>query len=163
MTTTRFTLPEPVAPMLASAGEPPFGPGWAFESKWDGVRIITAAANEQVRLHSRNGNEITGGYPERAVLSGLVGARLSTPMVTTRWAPGVITRVSRWRFGCGQSASSNTAVDHISVLGEAAHIPCRHRRDVLVTAEVNERHLRRILTVRFEYCCRLGGSFAVAG
>ena len=37
--------------------------------------------------------------------------------------------------------------DHISVLGEAAHIPCRHRRDVLVTAEVNERHLRRILTV----------------
>jgi len=53
MTTTRFTLPEPVAPMLASAGEPPFGPGWAFEFKWDGVRTIAAAADEQVRLHSR--------------------------------------------------------------------------------------------------------------
>jgi bifunctional non-homologous end joining protein LigD len=75
MRTTRFKLPEPVAPMLASAGEPPSGPGWAFEFKWDGVRAIAAAAGEQVRLHSRNGNDVTGGYPELAVLSGLVGDR----------------------------------------------------------------------------------------
>jgi bifunctional non-homologous end joining protein LigD len=75
MTTTRFKLPEPVAPMLASAGEPPSGLGWAFEFKWDGVRVIAAATGEQVRLHSRNGNDITGGYPELAVLSGLVADR----------------------------------------------------------------------------------------
>ncbi len=75
MTTTRSELPEPVAPMLASPGEPPSGPGWAFEFKWDGVRAIAAAACDQVRLYSRNGNDITGGYPELVVLSGLVGGR----------------------------------------------------------------------------------------
>ncbi|HZE02011.1 MAG TPA: non-homologous end-joining DNA ligase [Pseudonocardiaceae bacterium] len=69
------TLPEPVAPMLATAGEPPSGPGWAFEFKWDGVRTVAAAAGDQVRLYSRNGNDITGGYPELAVLSDLVGGR----------------------------------------------------------------------------------------
>ncbi|HWR46604.1 MAG TPA: non-homologous end-joining DNA ligase [Pseudonocardiaceae bacterium] len=73
--TSRFGLPEPVAPMLASAGELPSGPGWAFEFKWDGVRAIAAVAAEQVRLYSRNGRDITGGYPELAVLSGLVGGR----------------------------------------------------------------------------------------
>jgi bifunctional non-homologous end joining protein LigD len=70
-----FELPKPVAPMLASAGEPPSGPGWAFEFKWDGVRAIAAAAGERVRLYSRNRNDITGGYPELAVLSRLVGGR----------------------------------------------------------------------------------------
>ncbi len=75
MTTTRSELPEPVAPMLASAGEPPSGPGWAFEFKWDGVRAVAAAAGDQVRLYSRNGNDITAGYPELAALSGLVGGR----------------------------------------------------------------------------------------
>ncbi len=72
---TRFELPEPVAPMLALAGAPPSRPGWAFEFKWDGVRASAAVAGEQVRLYSRNGNNITGGYPELTVLSGLVGGR----------------------------------------------------------------------------------------
>jgi bifunctional non-homologous end joining protein LigD len=73
MTTTRFELPTPVAPMLAAAGEPPSGPGWAFEFKWDGVRAIAATAGDRIRLYSRAGNDITGGYPELAVLSGLIG------------------------------------------------------------------------------------------
>lgn len=69
------TPPKPVAPMLALAGEPPSGPGWAFEFKWDGVRAIAAAAGDLVQLYSRNGNDITDGYPDLAVLSGLVGGR----------------------------------------------------------------------------------------
>ncbi|MGH3788475.1 MAG: non-homologous end-joining DNA ligase [Pseudonocardiaceae bacterium] len=68
-------LPEPVAPMLASAGEPPSGPGWAFEFKWDGVRAIAAVAGQQVRLYSRNGNDFTAGYPELTAISGLAGGR----------------------------------------------------------------------------------------
>ncbi|MGH3843434.1 MAG: non-homologous end-joining DNA ligase [Pseudonocardiaceae bacterium] len=75
MTTTRFEIPGPVAPMLASAGPPPSGPNWVFEFKWDGVRAIAAVAGDQVRLYSRNGNDITGGYPELIILSGLVGGR----------------------------------------------------------------------------------------
>ena len=61
---TAAALPEPVMPMLATAGKVPAGPGWAFEFKWDGVRAIVAAAGGQVRLTSRNGNDVTGGYPE---------------------------------------------------------------------------------------------------
>jgi bifunctional non-homologous end joining protein LigD len=71
-----LSLPDPVAPMLASGGEPPSGPGWAFEFKWDGVRAVAAVAGEHVRLYSRNGNDLTGGYPELAVLSGLLEGRV---------------------------------------------------------------------------------------
>jgi bifunctional non-homologous end joining protein LigD len=57
-------LPEPVRPMLAVPGEPPAGSGWAVEFKWDGVRAIIAADGEHIRLTSRNGNDVTLGYPE---------------------------------------------------------------------------------------------------
>jgi bifunctional non-homologous end joining protein LigD len=67
--------PEPVLPMLASPGPPPTGPGWAFEFKWDGVRCVAAAGAGQVRLYSRNGNAVTGGYPELAALPGPAGGR----------------------------------------------------------------------------------------
>jgi bifunctional non-homologous end joining protein LigD len=72
---TTVELPEPVKPMLACAGAPPSGTGWAFEFKWDGVRAIAAVAGDRSRLYSRNGNDITDGYPELAALRGLIGAR----------------------------------------------------------------------------------------
>jgi bifunctional non-homologous end joining protein LigD len=68
-------LPQPVAPMLATAGRPPAGPGWAFEFKWDGVRAVTGVAGDRVRAHSRRGNEITGAYPELADLPALLDGR----------------------------------------------------------------------------------------
>lgn len=58
------SLPAAVRPMLATAGAVPTTPGWAFEFKWDGVRAIVAAGAGRVRLTSRNGNDVTGGYPE---------------------------------------------------------------------------------------------------
>lgn len=57
-------LPASVRPMLAVPGALPTSPGWAFEFKWDGVRAIVAVAPGEVRLTSRNGNDVTGGYPE---------------------------------------------------------------------------------------------------
>lgn len=68
-------LPGPVAPMLAMAGEPPAGPGWAVEFKWDGVRAVTAVAGDRLRAHSRAGNEVTAGYPELTILGELLGGR----------------------------------------------------------------------------------------
>jgi bifunctional non-homologous end joining protein LigD len=50
--------------MLATPGEPPAQDGWASEFKWDGVRAIIAAAGDQVRITSRNGNDVTASYPE---------------------------------------------------------------------------------------------------
>jgi bifunctional non-homologous end joining protein LigD len=68
-------LPEPVAPMLATAGLVPHGPGWAFEFKWDGVRAVVATAGDAVRLTSRLGNDVTAGYPDLAGIGALTGGR----------------------------------------------------------------------------------------
>ena len=68
-------LPGPVAPMLAVAGDPPAGAGWAVEFKWDGVRAVTAVAGERVRANSRLGNDVTAGYPELAGLGALLDGR----------------------------------------------------------------------------------------
>jgi bifunctional non-homologous end joining protein LigD len=53
--------------MLATAGAlPPDDGRWAYEVKWDGVRALVSVAPDGVRLVSRNGNDVTGGYPELA-------------------------------------------------------------------------------------------------
>ena len=72
---TAPALPEPVMPMLATAGQVPKGPGWAFEFKWDGVRAVVAAAGDQVQLTSRLGNDVTAGYPELAGIGAVTGGR----------------------------------------------------------------------------------------
>jgi bifunctional non-homologous end joining protein LigD len=58
--------------MMASLSAAPGGAGWAFEWKWDGVRAIVAAIPGLVRATSRNGRDITAGYPELEVLAELV-------------------------------------------------------------------------------------------
>ncbi len=53
--------------MLATAGAlPPEDGHWAYEVKWDGVRALVAVEQGRVRLSSRAGNDVTGGYPELA-------------------------------------------------------------------------------------------------
>ena len=54
-------VPPPLKSMLAVAGQPPGGPGWAFEVKWDGVWAIVAVAVDRARLTSRNGDDVTLG------------------------------------------------------------------------------------------------------
>ncbi len=61
--------------MKASSGEqPPIGDDWAFELKWDGMRIVAHLDHDGVRLFSGNGNDATGSFPElealEAVLAG---------------------------------------------------------------------------------------------
>jgi bifunctional non-homologous end joining protein LigD len=54
-------------PMLASpgvVGELGDADEWAYEMKWDGVRIIAEVSHGQVRLSSRNGIDVTSTYPE---------------------------------------------------------------------------------------------------
>ena len=56
--------------MLATlAADPPQGPGWAFELKWDGIRALVLAQDGALRLWTRNGNEISGRYPELSPLA----------------------------------------------------------------------------------------------
>ncbi|MGH3986849.1 MAG: ATP-dependent DNA ligase [Pseudonocardiaceae bacterium] len=67
-----------VSPMLAAMqrGGPPSGPGWAWEFKWDGLRVVAVITGGVVRLRSRLGNEITSSYPEVvAALTEVTGGR----------------------------------------------------------------------------------------
>ena len=53
--------------MLATAREEPFTKeGWVFEIKYDGYRLIADRAGEAPVLWSRNGNDITGTFPDIA-------------------------------------------------------------------------------------------------
>lgn len=68
-----MALPRDLSPMLATAGPlPPDDDGWAYEVKWDGVRVLVAVEEGAVRLTSRAGNDVTGGYPELQALAGAV-------------------------------------------------------------------------------------------
>jgi bifunctional non-homologous end joining protein LigD len=71
--------------MLATSTNPgsalPSGPAWAFEVKWDGVRVLADTTGDRVRLWARSGREVTAAYPELAVLSAVPGAVLDGEVV----------------------------------------------------------------------------------
>ena len=66
-------LPRELRPMLATSGRLPADDDrWAYEVKWDGVRLLAFVDAGQLRLVSRNGNDVSGGYPELQGLSQVV-------------------------------------------------------------------------------------------
>lgn len=72
-------------PMLATPTTPgsplPSGPGWAFEIKWDGVRVLADTTGGHLRLHARSGRDVTVAYPELAALADVPGAVLDGEVV----------------------------------------------------------------------------------
>src|SRR3954452_14543251 len=52
-------------------GLPLDGSGWAYEVKWDGMRVLADVQDGRVRLWSRRGNDVTVAFPE---LAGLAAA-----------------------------------------------------------------------------------------
>jgi len=62
---SRERMPRRIVPMLARAGALPVEDDrWAYEIKWDGVRAIAYSQPGELRLESRNLNDITDRYPE---------------------------------------------------------------------------------------------------
>jgi len=58
--------------MLAtSASKLPVGEQWAYEFKWDGVRVLADVSAKAVRLYSRAENDVTTAYPE--IVAALAG------------------------------------------------------------------------------------------
>jgi DNA ligase D-like protein (predicted ligase) len=57
--------------MLATSGQPFDSDRHLFEVKWDGIRAVTMVDGDGVRLLSRRGSDLTGTYPELAVLRRL--------------------------------------------------------------------------------------------
>jgi bifunctional non-homologous end joining protein LigD len=58
-------MPTAIHPLLATAADKPFdNPDWLFEIKWDGYRAIAFIEQEEVRLVSRNQNDLTAQFAE---------------------------------------------------------------------------------------------------
>src|SRR5262245_41871075 len=63
--------------MLASPAGTPFSrPGWVFEIKFDGVRVIAEKRGEEVRMLGRSGEDITARYPE--IADALLGLQIES-------------------------------------------------------------------------------------
>jgi bifunctional non-homologous end joining protein LigD len=71
----RERMPEQLVPMLARAGRlPADDERWAFEIKWDGVRAITYWRPGELRIESRNLNDVSARYPELRALGPELGS-----------------------------------------------------------------------------------------
>nr|WP_221379746.1 non-homologous end-joining DNA ligase [Actinoplanes polyasparticus] len=71
----------PLSPMLATAGALPVGPGWSYEFKWDGVRVLALFTEGSPDLFARSGAVVTAAYPEIADLSLPAGTLVDGEMV----------------------------------------------------------------------------------
>ncbi|RVW03047.1 ATP-dependent DNA ligase [Rhodococcus xishaensis] len=72
-------LPRALRPMLATGGSiDGLDPAeWAFEGKWDGVRLIVEFDGEKITLRGRAGNDVTDRYPAlQALAATLDGHRV---------------------------------------------------------------------------------------
>jgi bifunctional non-homologous end joining protein LigD len=72
---TARDMPDAVEPMLARLSTLPVADSdWAFEVKWDGVRAIAFSQPGRIRFSSRNGNDVSGAYPELHALNRTLGS-----------------------------------------------------------------------------------------
>lgn len=51
----------------------PSGDDWAYEFKWDGVRTLLQVTDRGARLISRQGNDVSAGYPELIAQAADIG------------------------------------------------------------------------------------------
>ena len=59
--------------MKAVAGTMPHGEGWAFELKWDGMRLHASISNSTIELRSGSGRVVTPSFPELESLGKHLG------------------------------------------------------------------------------------------
>lgn len=65
-----------IAPMLAETADAPFSrPGWLFEIKYDGYRLLAAGGPAGARLRYRGGGDATALFPELALALAALPAR----------------------------------------------------------------------------------------
>jgi bifunctional non-homologous end joining protein LigD len=88
--------------MYATLGhELPRGPGWTFEPKYDGMRVIADASSRRVRLVTRNGKDKSTQFPEVVAAVRALATRVGRPVTLDG---EVVAR--RRRRGSGDAAAS---------------------------------------------------------
>jgi bifunctional non-homologous end joining protein LigD len=69
-------FPLPFAPMLADEVKRPFHrPGWVYEEKYDGYRMVAYKEGDRVRLISRNLKDFTSQFADIAQAVGALNAK----------------------------------------------------------------------------------------
>jgi bifunctional non-homologous end joining protein LigD len=133
------TVPKPLVPMKATAGRLPTDEGWAFEIKWDGMRVVANIdpdASPAVRLTSSTGKDAGGRFPE---FQELIAATGGVPSVLDGEAVA-FDDLGRSDFGLLQSrlhAAEPTPIhyvvfDVLAVDGQGTMaLPFRERREIL--------------------------------
>ena len=133
----------PIVPMEAEvADELPPPPGWAYEPKWDGFRVV-AWSGPQPRLDSRNGKPLLRYFPELepalaqlppgTVTDGelvvVLGGKLDFDALQNRIHPAD----SRVRLLAKETPALLALYDLLALRGEdTRHLPFRERRQKLV-------------------------------
>mgnify|MGYP001566800261 FL=1 len=108
--------------MLASPGDrAPSGDGWAYEPKYDGIRVVCLVAPDAVALMTRNGHDKAAQFPEVAKALRALAARLKRHLVVD----GEIVALDRTgnpaRFEALQGRMQLR--DEMSVRAAAGHTP----------------------------------------
>ena len=116
------SMPDLVRPMLATSGElprPQDEAAWAYEMKWDGVRLVSYVGGRSgaLRTMTRNDREVSRTYPELGALDELLGgvpAILDGEVVA-------LDRAGRPDFGRLQQRMH--VIDPVSVRGLVERVP----------------------------------------
>jgi bifunctional non-homologous end joining protein LigD len=154
---------EPCLPSPAKA--PPAGPGWIYEIKHDGFRIMARRDGAGVRLFTRNGHDFTTRFPlAGAAIAELPGRSFlidGEAIATNDKGLAVFELIRRARNG---GAAVLCAFDLIELDGEdLQRAPIEHRKHKLARLVrsprpgivVNEHYDGDGDTV-FKYACKLG-------
>ncbi|HYM63720.1 MAG TPA: non-homologous end-joining DNA ligase, partial [Gaiellaceae bacterium] len=97
--------PPEVSPMLATLVDGmPQGSGWVYEVKWDGYRAIATIAGGEVKLTSRNGNDLTGRFSE---VAKQIGKAVRTPNAVLDGEVCALDEDGRSSFSEMQKGSAN--------------------------------------------------------
>jgi bifunctional non-homologous end joining protein LigD len=122
-------------PMLATLSEElPSGDGWLYEVKWDGYRALGYVRRGEARLLSRNGNDLTGRFPD--VGRALVQA-VRSPECVVDGEVCALDEQGRPSFSAMQQGKRGTPIvyavfDVLEIDGEATvGLPLEERRDRL--------------------------------
>jgi bifunctional non-homologous end joining protein LigD len=122
-------------PMLATLADGlPSGEEWLFEVKWDGYRALAYVRNGDVRLVSRNGNDLTARFPE---VARALGPAVRSPECVLDGEVCALDEQGRPSFSAMQQGKRGTpivyeAFDLLEVDGEPiVDLPLIERRERL--------------------------------
>jgi bifunctional non-homologous end joining protein LigD len=104
-------------PMYATIGTSiPTGPGWVYEPKYDGIRVLAFITSRSVKLVTRNGNDKTTQFPEVVEALRTFGKSIDRPVVLD----GEIVALVEGRPGRFQELQSRMHVKEAATAGRHA-------------------------------------------